>query len=81
MPAQGPKDSEDEKWMRHTISFSVGYFANDLLLILMYPQVCAHVCAGAGLRCAGCRADAYSLRAHAHVTRAAQCESTRAHVV
>jgi len=27
------------QWMRNTISFSVGYFVNDLLLILMYPQV------------------------------------------
>jgi hypothetical protein len=25
--------------MRKTISFSVGYFVNDLLLIVMYPQV------------------------------------------
>eukprot|EP00802_Teleaulax_amphioxeia_P009769 Tamp_09790.p1 GENE.Tamp_09790~~Tamp_09790.p1 ORF type:complete len:221 (+),score=35.70 Tamp_09790:1239-1901(+) len=39
---EGPEDSGDEKWMRHTVSFSVGYFANDLLLMLMYPQVCAH---------------------------------------
>jgi len=48
MPAQGPEDSGDEKWMRHTVSFSVGYFANDLLLMLMYPQVCAHACSCAG---------------------------------
>ncbi len=36
---QGPTESNDEQWMRNTISFSVGYFVNDLLLILMYPQV------------------------------------------
>lgn len=36
---EGPEDSGDEKWMRHTVSFSVGYFANDLLLMLMYPQI------------------------------------------
>lgn len=36
---EGPEAKSDEEWMRRTVAFSVGYFANDLLLIIMYPAV------------------------------------------
>ena len=41
MVTQGPADLGDQKWMRRTVAFSVGYFANDLLLILVHWPVVA----------------------------------------
>jgi hypothetical protein len=39
LPLQGPTSKRDDEWMRRTVSFSVGYFANDLLLMQMYPCI------------------------------------------
>lgn len=36
---EGPTGKSDDEWMRRTVSFSVGYFANDLLLMQMYPCI------------------------------------------
>ena len=33
---EGPPAVADKAWMRRTVAFSIGYFANDLVLILLY---------------------------------------------
>jgi hypothetical protein len=36
---EGPKEAALTNWMRRTIAFSVGYFANDLVVMLLHSEV------------------------------------------